>query len=114
MQAKKEIKYISLDSIKPYENNPRKNDEAVQYVIKSIQEFGFKVPIVIDKNNVIVTGHTRYKAAQELGLVFSFQEQLALTVRFCPKDMYTAFSAWIYRFVQTYSKATLRMILNTG
>ena len=52
----------------PYENNPRKNDKAVPAVAKSIQEFGFKVPIVIDKNNIIVNGHTRLKAAKKLGL----------------------------------------------
>ena len=57
-----------IEEITPYENNPRKNDEAVDYVAKSIKEFGFKVPIVIDKNNVIVTGHTRLKAAKRLGL----------------------------------------------
>ena len=58
----------NITEITPYEKNPRKNDEAVQYVANSIKEFGFKVPIVIDKNGVIVAGHTRYKAAQELGL----------------------------------------------
>ena len=58
----------SITEIKPYEKNPRKNDEAVEYVANSIKEFGFKVPIVIDKDGVIVAGHTRYKAAQELGL----------------------------------------------
>ena len=57
----------SITEITPYEKNPRKNDEAVEYVANSIKEFGFKVPIVIDKNGVIVAGHTRYKAAQELG-----------------------------------------------
>ena len=58
----------SITEITPYEKNPRKNDEAVEYVANSIREFGFKVPIVIDKNGVIVAGHTRYKAAQEFGL----------------------------------------------
>ena len=58
----------SITEITPYEKNPRKNDEAVEYVANSIKEFGFKVPIVIDKDGVIVAGHTRYKAAQELGL----------------------------------------------
>ena len=58
----------NITEITPYEKNPRKNDEAVEYVANSIKEFGFKVPIVIDKNGVIVAGHTRYKAAQELGL----------------------------------------------
>lgn len=57
-----------LSELKPYENNPRKNDEAVEYVANSIKEFGFKVPIVIDKDGVIVAGHTRYKAAKQLKL----------------------------------------------
>lgn len=57
-----------LTEIKPYEKNPRKNDGAVQYVAESIKQFGFKVPIVIDKDGVIVAGHTRYKAAKKLGL----------------------------------------------
>ena len=52
----------------PYANNPRKNDKAVEAVANSISEFGFKVPLVIDKNNVIVCGHTRLKAAEKLGL----------------------------------------------
>lgn len=59
---------IKVDKLIPYENNPRINDEAVDYVANSIKEFGFKVPIVIDKNNVIVTGHTRWKASKKLGL----------------------------------------------
>ena len=63
-----EIQNIKLEDLKPYEKNPRKNDEAVKYVVNSIREFGFKVPIIIDKNNIIVAGHTRYKAAQKLGL----------------------------------------------
>ena len=58
----------NLNEIKPYEKNPRKNDNAVEYVANSIKEFGFKVPIVIDKNGVIVAGHTRYKASKKLGL----------------------------------------------
>lgn len=63
-----EIVYKKLDDLIPYANNPRFNDEAVEYVANSIKEFGFKVPIVIDKNNEIVAGHTRYKASMELGL----------------------------------------------
>ena len=58
----------NIDELIPYEKNPRKNDEAVKYVARSIEEFGFKVPMVIDSNNVIVCGHTRYKAAKELGM----------------------------------------------
>ena len=57
-----------IGDIKPYEKNPRKNDSAVDAVANSIKEFGFKVPVVIDKDNVIVCGHTRYKAAKKLGL----------------------------------------------
>lgn len=57
-----------IDELKPYEKNPRFNDDAVEYVANSIKKFGFKVPIVIDKNGVIVAGHTRYKASLELGL----------------------------------------------
>jgi len=63
-----EIVYKKIEELKPYENNPRFNDDAVEYVANSIKEFGFKVPIVIDKNGVIVAGHTRYKASLELGL----------------------------------------------
>lgn len=62
------IVYKKLDELKPYENNPRFNDEAVPAVMASIQEFGFKVPIIIDKNNEIVCGHTRLKSAEKLGL----------------------------------------------
>lgn len=58
----------TLDELIPYENNPRDNDDAVDYVAESIKEFGFKVPIIIDKNNVIVAGHTRYKASKKLGI----------------------------------------------
>ena len=63
-----EIINKKTNEIKPYENNPRKNDEAIKYVAESIKQFGFKVPIVIDKNGVIVAGHTRYKASKKLGL----------------------------------------------
>lgn len=59
---------IKIGDIIPYEKNPRKNDDAVKYVAESIKQFGFKVPIVIDKNNVIIAGHTRYKASKKLGL----------------------------------------------
>lgn len=63
-----EIILKNVNDLIPYENNPRINDEAVEYVKNSIKEFGFKVPIIIDKNNVIVAGHTRLKASIELGL----------------------------------------------
>lgn len=63
-----DIVYVSMNEITPYENNPRMNDGAVESVAKSIAEFGFKVPIVLDKDYIIVCGHTRYKAAKQLGL----------------------------------------------
>lgn len=59
---------VEIDKIIPYDNNPRKNEEAVDKVALSISAFGFKVPIVIDSNNIIVTGHTRVKAAKKLGM----------------------------------------------
>lgn len=67
MAEKAQIQYINLSDIIPYANNPRNNDgEAVDKVASSIKEFGFNVPLVIDKDNVIITGHTRYKAAKKL------------------------------------------------
>lgn len=60
--------YKNLNDIFPYENNPRQNDGAVEAVAASITEFGFKVPIIIDRNAVIVAGHTRWKAGKRLGL----------------------------------------------
>ena len=62
------IKEIAIASLREYENNPRNNDSAVDAVAESIREFGFKVPIVIDGNNMIVCGHTRVKAAKKLGM----------------------------------------------
>lgn len=59
---------LKLSEIKEYDKNPRKNDGAVDYVAESIKQFGFKVPIVVDKDNVIIAGHTRYKASKKLGL----------------------------------------------
>ena len=63
-----QIIYKKIEELKPYKNNPRKNDEAVPYVAESIKQFGFKVPIIIDKNNEIIAGHTRYKASIQLEL----------------------------------------------
>ena len=57
-----------ITSIRPYENNPRLNDPAVDAVAASIREFGFRQPIVVDEASVIIVGHTRYKAALKLGL----------------------------------------------
>lgn len=62
------ITEIRVSELKEYENNPRHNDGAVSAVAESIKQFGFKVPIVVDRDNVIVAGHTRLKAARQLGL----------------------------------------------
>lgn len=63
-----QVTYMETADLTPYENNPRRNDGAVEAVAASIREFGFKVPIVVDANNVVVAGHTRLKAAKRLGL----------------------------------------------
>jgi len=62
------IEYLKLKDLKPYKNNPRINDDAVEAVKNSIQDFGFRNPILIDQNNEIIAGHTRAKAAKKLGL----------------------------------------------
>lgn len=66
--ADMKIVYKNIETLHPYENNPRKNDDAVEALAQAIQKFGWKQPIVIDKDNVIVAGHTRYKAAKLLQL----------------------------------------------
>lgn len=63
-----EIITKKVKDLKPYERNPRRNDEAVEYVAESISEFGFKVPIVIDGDGTVICGHTRLKAAKKLHL----------------------------------------------
>jgi DNA modification methylase len=63
-----QIEMWPLTAIRPYENNPRVNDPAVEAVAASIREFGFRQPIVLDEHGVIIVGHTRYKAARQLGL----------------------------------------------
>ena len=59
---------LEIEKIIPYENNPRRNEKAVDAVVNSIKEFGFHNPIIVDKNNVIISGHTRRLAAIKLGL----------------------------------------------
>jgi|MDTC01.2.fsa_nt_gb ParB-like chromosome segregation protein Spo0J len=62
------VKQLPIKDITPYANNPRKNDRSLPKVKASIKEFGFKQPIVVDKENVIIVGHTRYQASLDLGL----------------------------------------------
>ena len=61
------VRLVPIENVKPYENNPRDNDDAVDAVANSIKEFGWQQPIVTDTEGVIIAGHTRYKAAQKLG-----------------------------------------------
>ena len=68
MSDRLKIVYKPISEIKEYANNPRKNDDAVKAVKSSISLFGFKIPILIDSNNIIVAGHTRVKACYELGI----------------------------------------------
>ena len=68
MRSKMKIIEKRLEDIRPYDNNPRLNDKAVDAVAASIKEFGFRVPILVDKNGVIIAGHTRLKAARANGL----------------------------------------------
>jgi site-specific DNA-methyltransferase (adenine-specific) len=64
-----QIKIAEISNIKPYENNPRKlSEQAIEKVAMSLKEYGFRQPIVVDKNMVIVAGHTRYRASKKLGL----------------------------------------------
>lgn len=67
-KEKMEIKMMNVEDLIPYINNPRRNENAIDKVASSIKEFGFKVPIVIDKDKVVVTGHTRLLASKKLGL----------------------------------------------
>lgn len=67
MRLADHIEMVPISELKPYEKNPRRNDAAVPEVQYSIEKFGFLIPMVIDKNNVVVAGHTRLKAAERLG-----------------------------------------------
>ena len=69
MEFKKlNVIHMKVSDLIAYENNPRKNDDAVDAVASSIKSFGFKVPVIIDSNNVIIAGHTRVKACKKLGI----------------------------------------------
>ena len=62
------VEQWKIGDVKPYGNNPRRNDDAVEKVANSIREFGFQQPIVVDSEGVVIVGHTRLKAAQSLGM----------------------------------------------
>jgi len=63
-----QIEMWPIERVRPYERNPRHDDDAVASVAASIKEFGWRQPVVVDPDGVIVVGHTRWKAAQKLGL----------------------------------------------
>jgi ParB/RepB/Spo0J family partition protein len=63
-----QVQEIEIEKLHPWEDNPRLNDHAVDAVAESIRSFGFNVPILCDQNLLIIAGHTRWKAAQKLGL----------------------------------------------
>ena len=68
MSHKLKVQYWPIDEVHPYPNNPRNNDDAVEYVANSIREFGWQQPIVVDTDGTIIAGHTRLKAAKLLGM----------------------------------------------
>lgn len=68
MSKKFKMEYRPINEIKPYKNNPRKNDNAVQYVEASLREFDFTDPVIVDGKGELIAGHTRLKAAKKLGL----------------------------------------------
>ena len=68
LKKEEKIVYKNIEDLIPYENNPRLNDNGVEALAESIKEFGFKVPIIIDTDGVIVAGHTRLKACKKLGI----------------------------------------------
>src|SRR3989304_3746310 len=63
-----QIEMLPIEAIREYERNPRVNDGAVGPVAESIKAFGFKVPVIVDAGNVLVAGHTRVRAARQLGM----------------------------------------------
>lgn len=94
------IVYRNPEELLEYDNNPRNNEEAVEKVAESIRQFGFKVPILIDQNNVIIAGHTRKLAAEELELtqvpcicVEDLSEQQVKAFRLADNKV-SEFSSW--------------------
>ena len=65
--AKGKLSTMRMEDIRPYPNNPRRNDGAVDAVAESIRQCGYVAPIIVDEDGVILAGHTRYKALKKLG-----------------------------------------------
>lgn len=100
VSVEKEIVMRSLDSIKPYEHNPRKNDKTVELLCEMIPKVGFNVPIVIDSEGVIVKGHARYLAATKLGMtevpcVITHADADAIRADRIADNKISEFSEWI-------------------
>ena len=96
------IVYKNIDEIKKYENNPRYNEEAVKEVAESIKRYGFKIPILIDKNDVIICGHTRLEASKLIKLkevpcvvVEDLNEEQIKAYRIADNKV-SEFSSWNY------------------
>ena len=97
-----QVKNFKIEEVHPYENNPRFNKDAVSKVASSIKKFGFKNPILLDKNNVIIAGHTRLEAAKKLGLeevpcivASDLTEKQAKALRLADNKV-AEFSTWDY------------------
>lgn len=94
-----EIVLLKQSEIEPYEENPRNNDGAVEAVAKSIARFGFNNPVVVDKNGVLIAGHTRFLAAKSLGIeeipaiVTDMSDELAREYRIIDNKSHE-FSQW--------------------
>ena len=99
METVAEIVYKNLDDIIPYYNNPRRNEKALDALVESIKEFGFKNPIILDKDSVIIAGHTRRLAALRLGM----KEVPCIYANDLTEEQVTAFRLADNR-VQSFSK----------
>lgn len=95
-----EIVMKKIGEVKPYVRNPRKNDKTVDVLVKIIPKVGFNVPLVIDKNGVIVKGHSRFKAAIKLGMteipcVISNADEEAIKLDRIADNRVSEFSEWL-------------------
>lgn len=100
MEISKQIVMKKIDEIKPYVRNPRKNEKTVDLLVKIIPQVGFNVPLVIDKNGVIVKGHSRFKAAIKLGMkelpcIITEADEEAIRLDRIADNRVSEFSEWL-------------------
>ncbi len=100
MQVSNKIEMRALNTIKPYIRNPRKNDKTVDKLVELIPQVGFNVPIVIDKDGIIVKGHSRFKAAIRLGMeevpcIITYADEEAIKLDRIADNRVSEFSEWI-------------------